>query len=138
MKEQPVATEVSTETSSATKRKAAAGKAGRIAQVIGPVVDVEFDADDLPEILTALEGPSAKERLVLAVQQHLGNNVVRTIAMMSTDGLVRGAEATNTGAPITVPVGKVPLGRMLTAAGSPIDGKEAPKGSARLPIHRPA
>src|SRR3984893_5289110 len=138
MKEQPVATEVSTKTSSTTKGKAAAGKAGRIAQVIGPVVDVEFDADDLPEILTALEVPSAKERLVLEVQQHLGNNVVRTIAMMSTDGLVRGEQVTNTGAPITVPVGKPTLGRMFNVVGDPIDGKEAPPESSRLPIHRPA
>ncbi|HXO67024.1 MAG TPA: F0F1 ATP synthase subunit beta, partial [Candidatus Dormibacteraeota bacterium] len=129
---------MSTKTSSATKGKAAAGKAGRIAQVIGPVVDVEFDADDLPEILTALEVPSAKERLVLEVQQHLGNNVVRTIAMMSTDGLVRGEEVTNTGAPITVPVGKPTLGRMFNVVGDPIDGKEAPPESSRLPIHRPA
>src|ERR1700730_14252381 len=138
MKEQPVATEVSTKTSSTTKGKAAAGKAGRIAQVIGPVVDVEFDADDLPEILTALEVPSAKERLVLEVQQHLGNNVVRTISMQSTDGLVRGEAVTNTGAPITVPVGKPTLGRMLNVVGHTIDGKESPQDSARLPRLRPA
>jgi F-type H+/Na+-transporting ATPase subunit beta len=133
-----VATEVSTKTAGAAKKKAAASKAGRIAQVIGPVVDVEFDADNLPEILTALEVPSAKERLVLEVQQHLGNNVVRTIAMMSTDGLVRGEEVTNTGAPITVPVGKPTLGRMFNVVGDPIDGKDAPTETSRLPIHRPA
>jgi len=75
---------------------------------------------------------------VLEVQQHLGNNVVRTIAMMSTDGLVRGEEVTNTGAPITVPVGKPTLGRMFNVVGDPIDGKEAPPESSRLPIHRPA
>jgi F-type H+/Na+-transporting ATPase subunit beta len=131
-----VATEVSTDT--ASRAKHGAGAPGRIAQVIGPVVDVEFDPNDLPEIMTALEVPSAKDRLVLEVQQHLGNNLVRTIAMQSTDGLVRGGEVTNTGAPITVPVGKDTLGRMFNVVGDPIDGKEAPKEAARLPIHRPA
>jgi len=131
-----VATKVSTDT--ASRAKGGAGAPGRIAQVIGPVVDVEFDPNDLPEIMTALEVPSAKDRLVLEVQQHLGNNLVRTIAMQSTDGLVRGGEVTNTGAPITVPVGKVTLGRMFNVVGDPIDGKEAPKEAARLPIHRPA
>jgi len=127
---------VSTDT--ASRAKGGAGAPGRIAQVIGPVVDVEFDPNDLPEIMTALEVPSAKDRLVLEVQQHLGNNLVRTIAMQSTDGLVRGGEVTNTGAPITVPVGKDTLGRMFNVVGDPIDGKEAPKEAARLPIHRPA
>jgi F-type H+-transporting ATPase subunit beta len=131
-----VATKVSTDT--ASRAKGGAGAPGRIAQVIGPVVDVEFDPNDLPEIMTALEVPSAKDRLVLEVQQHLGNNLVRTIAMQSTDGLVRGGEVINTGAPITVPVGKDTLGRMFNVVGDPIDGKEAPKEAARLPIHRPA
>ena len=131
-----MATEVSTDT--ASRAKGGAGAPGRIAQVIGPVVDVEFDPNDLPEIMTALEVPSAKDRLVLEVQQHLGNNLVRTIAMQSTDGLVRGGEVTNTGASITVPVGKDTLGRMFNVVGDPIDGKEAPKKAARLPIHRPA
>ncbi len=131
-----MATRVSTDT--AGRAKGGAGAPGRIAQVIGPVVDVEFDPNDLPEIMTALEVPSAKDRLVLEVQQHLGNNLVRTIAMQSTDGLVRGGEVINTGAPITVPVGKDTLGRMFNVVGDPIDGKEAPKEAARLPIHRPA
>ncbi len=131
-----MATKVSTDT--ASRAKGGAGAPGRIAQVIGPVVDVEFDPNDLPEIMTALEVPSAKDRLVLEVQQHLGNNLVRTIAMQSTDGLVRGGEVINTGAPITVPVGKDTLGRMFNVVGDPIDGKEAPKEAARLPIHRPA
>jgi F-type H+-transporting ATPase subunit beta len=118
--------------------KHGAGGPGRIAQVIGPVVDVEFDPNDLPEIMTALEVPGARDRLVLEVQQHLGNNLVRTIAMQSTDGLVRGGEVTNTGAPITTPVGKSTLGRMFNVVGDPIDGKDAPKETSRLPIHRPA
>ncbi len=131
-----MATAMSTKKTSDKKQEG--GGDGRIAQVIGPVVDVEFDPNNLPEIMTALEVPSAKERLVLEVQQHLGNNLVRTIAMQSTDGLVRGEAVTNTGAPITVPVGKTTLGRMFNVVGDPIDGKEAPQESARLPIHRPA
>ncbi len=131
-----MATEVSTDTASSARH--GAGAPGRIAQIIGPVVDVEFNPNDLPEIMTALEVPSAKDRLVLEVQQHLGNNLVRTIAMQSTDGLVRGGEVTNTRAPITVPVGKDTLGRMFNVVGDPIDGKDAPKEAARLPIHRPA
>jgi F-type H+-transporting ATPase subunit beta len=131
-----VATELKTEKTSA-KRKEGGGD-GRIAQVIGPVVDVEFEPNELPEIMTALEVPGAKERLVLEVQQHLGNNLVRTIAMQSTDGLVRGEPVTNTGAPIMVPVGKPTLGRMFNVVGDPIDGKDAPEESVRLPIHRPA
>ena len=131
-----MATDLNTDTARGAKH--GAGAPGRIAQVIGPVVDVEFDPNDLPEIMTALEVPSAKDRLVLEVQQHLGNNLVRTIAMQSTDGLVRGGEVTNTGAPITTPVGKSTLGRMFNVVGDPIDGKEAPKEAARLPIHRPA
>ncbi|MHB8509088.1 MAG: F0F1 ATP synthase subunit beta [Candidatus Dormibacteria bacterium] len=112
---------------------------GKILQIIGPVVDVEFPADNVPQIMTALEVPGAPERLVLEVQQHLGNNVVRTIAMQSTDGLVRGAEITNTGAPISVPIGKATLGRMFNVVGDPIDGKDSTSyGNDRLPIHRPA
>jgi F-type H+-transporting ATPase subunit beta len=111
---------------------------GRIVAVIGPVVDVEFKPEEVPEILTALEVPSAADRLVLEVQQHLGNNVVRTISMQSTDGLVRGEVVNDTGSPITVPVGKPTLGRMLNVVGDPIDGKPAPAATAHLPIHRPA
>ena len=111
---------------------------GKILAIIGPVVDVEFEAENIPEIMTALEVPAAEERLVLEVQQHLGNNVVRTIAMQSTEGLVRGSEVTNTGAPITVPVGKATLGRMMNVVGDPIDGKPAVENAPRLPIHRPA
>jgi F-type H+-transporting ATPase subunit beta len=114
------------------------GKIGRITQVIGPVVDVEFERGKVPEIMTALDVARTEGRLVLEVQSHLGNNVVRTIAMQSTDGLMRGTEVKNTGAPITVPVGKPTLGRMFNVVGDPIDGKDAPKDAARLPIHRPA
>jgi F-type H+/Na+-transporting ATPase subunit beta len=101
---------------------------GKIVQVIGPVVDIEFEEGYIPEILTALEirftRPDEKEetRLVCEVQQHLGEDRVRTVAMDSTDGLVRGMKAFNTGKPITIPVGKSVLGRMMNVIGEPIDG----------------
>ncbi|MHB8572702.1 MAG: F0F1 ATP synthase subunit beta [Candidatus Dormibacteria bacterium] len=112
---------------------------GRVSQVIGAVVDVEFDSGNLPEILTALELTGGDgSRLVLEVQQLLGNNTVRTIAMGATDGLRRGVEVTNTGAPIRVPVGKDALGRMFNVIGDTIDGKEAVHAEVSLPIHRSA
>src|SRR5437660_9668753 len=127
----------------AEKKKEKEGKArkarvGRVSQIIGPVVDVTFDTEDLPEIYHALEIDRKGGRLVLEVQQHRGNNVVRTIAMGSTDGLVRGTEAKDSGEPITVPVGKQTLGRMMNVIGEPIDGKGELKSDTHLPIHRPA
>src|SRR5918911_420042 len=115
-------------------------RAGRIDQIIGPVVDVTFETEqDLPEIFHALEIDRGKEgRLVLEVQQHRGNDTVRTIAMGSTDGLERGVEVRDTGAPITVPVGKGTLGRMMNVTGDPIDGKGKIESEGRLPIHRAA
>jgi F-type H+-transporting ATPase subunit beta len=111
---------------------------GKIAQIIGPVVDVEFESD-LPEILTALiVERKGEDDLVLEVQQHLGSRQVRTVAMSSTDGLSRGMEAKNTGAPISVPVGKETLGRMFGVTGKAIDGKEEVKAKQTYPIHRPA
>ena len=112
------------------------GRVGRITQIIGPVVDVAFEAGELPEINHALEIDREGGRLVLEVQQHRGNNVVRTIAMATTDGLVRGTEVKDTGAPIMVPVGKGTLGRMMNVIGEPIDGKGPIKSEGRLPIHR--
>src|SRR5947209_3546472 len=115
------------------------GRVGRVDQIIGPVVDVAFDSEDLPEIYNALEIDRGKAgRVVLEVQQHRGKNIVRTIAMASTDGLVRGHEVKDTGAPITVPVGKGTLGRMMSVIGDPIDGKGELKSDVRLPIHRVA
>src|SRR5437016_5903955 len=127
----------------AEKKKEKEGKArkarvGRVSQIIGPVVDVTFDTEDLPDIYHALEIDRKGGRLVLEVQQHRGNNVVRTIAMGSTDGLVRGTEAKDSGEPITVPVGKQTLGRMMNVIGEPIDGKGELKSDTHLPIHRPA
>src|SRR3981081_3564658 len=111
---------------------------GTVVQVIGAVVDVTFARDRLPDILTALEVDRGKEgRLVLEVQQDLGNATVRTIAMSSTDGLRRGDEVTNTGAPIAVHVGKETLGRMFNVIGDPIDNKPALTGKTS-PIHRKA
>ena len=109
---------------------------GTISQIIGPVVDVKFEGD-LPEIFNALELDHNGSKLVLEVEQHIGLNEVRTIAMSSTDGLVRGQEVADTGAPISVPVGEATLGRMFDVTGAPIDNKEAPK-TETLPIHREA
>lgn len=110
---------------------------GTIKQIIGPVVDVEFN-EALPEIYHALEVANGKDTLVLEVQQHLSGRMVRTVAMSSTDGLQRGVEVKNTGAPISVPVGKESLGRMYNVLGEPIDGLGATKSKTRLPIHRAA
>src|ERR1700758_1796728 len=94
--------------------------AGRITQVIGAVVDVQFDGH-LPEILNALETKNQGQRLVLEVAQHLGESTVRTIAMDTSEGLVRGQEVTNTGHPIAVPVGEGTLGRIINVVGDPVD-----------------
>lgn len=111
--------------------------AGRIAQVIGAVVDVSFEGA-LPEILTALETTVDGRRLVLEVAQHLGENTVRTIAMDSTDGLVRGQPVNNTGQQITVPVGPATLGRIMNVIGEPIDERGPVEATQRAPIHAPA
>ncbi|WP_025270120.1 F0F1 ATP synthase subunit beta [Hippea sp. KM1] len=116
---------------------------GRIVQVIGPVVDVEFESSELPPIYTALkikkediEGATAD--LILEVQQHLGEKRVRTIAMDSTDGLVRGTEVENTGDYITTPVGEPVLGRIMNVVGEPVDEMGPIESSVRWPIHRDA
>jgi F-type H+-transporting ATPase subunit beta len=114
---------------------------GKIVQVIGPVVDVEFEAGNLPRILNALKltNPgisAAKDNLTLEVAQHLGENTVRTIAMDSSDGLVRGMEVRDTGAPIAMPVGPECLGRILNVIGDPVDGLPPPQTKKRAPIHR--
>jgi F-type H+-transporting ATPase subunit beta len=114
--------------------KTVTGK-GRIVQIMGPVVDVSFAGGQLPRTYDALEFAREGGRLVLEVEQDLGNGVVRTIAMDSTDGLRRGDEVVATGQPITVPVGEVTLGRMFNVIGDPIDGMPAPDAE-RHPIHR--
>ncbi|MFH1173003.1 MAG: F0F1 ATP synthase subunit beta [bacterium] len=110
---------------------------GNIKQVIGPVVDVYF-ADQLPAIYNALTVKNGQEVLTLEVQQHLGNNQVRAVAMGSTDGLSRGLAVTDTGQPITVPVGAQTLGRMFGVLGQPLDDKEEVETKVRWPIHRAA
>ena len=114
-----------------------ANAVGKISQVIGAVVDVEFEGN-IPDILNAIEVDNNGNRLVLEVAQHLGESTVRTIAMDSTEGLVRGTKATDTGAPITVPVGPETLGRILNVIGEPVDEGEAVKSDTHFPIHRPA
>lgn len=112
---------------------------GKIVQVIGPTVDIRFD-EHLPEILNGIHisNKEAGTTVVCEVAQHLGNNIVRTIAMSSTDGLVRGVDAIDTGAPISVPVGRETLGRMFNMLGNPIDGKGAFEAKQTANIHQPA
>ena len=107
---------------------------GTVVQVIGAVIDVEFSKEELPKIYDALVVKEAD--LILEVQQQLGDGVVRTIAMGITEGLKRGAEAENTGEPVTVPVGEKTLGRILNVLGKPIDGKGEVGEKERMPIHR--
>ncbi len=116
---------------------------GKVTQVLGPVVDVEFPPGDLPQIYTALKvtNPSlgkGEGNLVLEVAQHLGENTVRTIAMDSTDGLARGVPVRSTGSPIVMPVGKATLGRILNVIGEPVDEKGPVKATEHWPIHRAA
>src|SRR6187551_3096853 len=110
---------------------------GTIAQVIGAVVDVAFESD-LPAILTALETFNNGQRLVLEVAQHLGENAVRTIAMDTTEGLVRGAEVTDLGTAITVPVGEATLGRIMNVIGEPIDEAGPIASTDKREIHQDA
>ena len=111
---------------------------GTVIQVVGPVLDIRFPEENLPQLLSAIEVKQDDRVVVAEVAQHIGDNVVRCIAMSSTDGLQRGIEAVDTGSPITVPVGEECLGRVFNLLGQPIDNKEAPKAQERWPIHRPA
>jgi len=116
---------------------------GTIIQVIGPVVDILFENNYLPKIFNALKIPrtntdGVKDDLIVEVQQHLGEDKVRAVAMDTTDGLVRGMEAFDTGEPISVPVGPETLGRLINVIGNPIDGKGPINTNQRYPIHRPA
>jgi len=111
---------------------------GKIKQVIGPVVDIEFPAGQLPDIYNAIEIRENKLNIVLEAMQHLGNNKVRCIALSSTDGLSRNMTAQDTGSAVTMPVGRVTLGRMFNVVGETIDGGEPVVAEERLPIHRPA
>jgi len=110
---------------------------GKVVQVIGPVLDVEFEPEQLPELYNAVTVKVDSGQLVAEVEQHIGRNQVRAVAMSSTDGIVRGMEVVDTGQPITVPVGKPALGRILNVIGEPVDeGPPIPKDAERWPIHR--
>jgi F-type H+-transporting ATPase subunit beta len=113
------------------------GAKGKVVQVIGTVVDVEFPPDQLPTVYNAVEIDNAGQTIVAEVQQHLGNNWVRTLTMMGTDGLRRGAVVTDTGQPIAVPVGPGTLGRLFDVLGNPLDSMGVIDAADRWPIHRP-
>ena len=116
---------------------ATADATGKVIQITGPVVDIEFPAGGLPAIFNAVEiQREGQDPLVCEVQQHLGNNWVRAVAMTTTDGLARGVHVRDTGAAITVPVGEVTLGRVFDVLGHAIDGKGAVNAEKMLPIHR--
>src|SRR5262245_6733541 len=112
---------------------------GKVVQVIGPTVDVAFDPEKLPKLLNAIKIEDQEKgiRLTIEAALHVGDNIVRCVAMSSTDGLVRGMPAVDTGAPISVPVGEVGLGRIFNLLGEPIDGKGPVKTDTSYPIHRP-
>src|SRR6185295_8245415 len=130
----------------AISRRSEVVSVGKVIQVIGPVVDVEFPPGQLPAIYNALrmELPEDKKtgrpeiRVTLEVAQHLGENRVRGVAMSTTDGLVRGMEVKDTGAPISVPVGRETLGRLINVLGEPVDERGPLKTKKTYPIHRPA
>ena len=111
---------------------------GTVVQIMGPVLDIRFEEDQLPSLLNAIEVPNGDKTIIAEVAQHIGDNVVRCIAMSSTDGLQRGTEVTDTGAPISVPVGEECLGRVFNLLGQPIDNKPDVATQERWPIHRPA
>ena len=111
---------------------------GTVVQAIGPVLDIRFPSDAMPQLLNAIEIEHDGKKLVAEVAQHIGDDVVRCIAMSSTDGLQRGVPATDTGSPITVPVGEACLGRIFNLLGEPVDNGSAPEAGERWPIHRPA
>ena len=109
---------------------------GTVVQVIGPVLDIKFPDGQLPSLLNAIRVENGGKSLIVEVSQHIGDNVVRCIAMSSTDGLVRGAKAVDTGGPISVPVGRECLGRIFNLLGEPVDNLPAPETAERWPIHR--
>ena len=111
---------------------------GKVIQVTGPVLDIRFGEGELPELLNAIEITLEGRKLIAEVAQQIGDDVVRCVAMSSTDGLVRGTEAVDLGGPITVPVGEQCLGRIFNLLGEPVDNQPAPENTERWPIHRPA
>ena len=124
------------------ERSQGTGAKGRIVRVVGAVVDVEFPPDQMPSIYNALTvdvtTPAGAFSTVLEVETQLPGDIVRTVAMTSTDGLVRGVEAVDTGAPMMMPVGQATLGRIWNVMGEPVDGKPMPTDVEWMPIHHPA
>src|SRR5882762_7417619 len=128
---------MATRTKADPNKAAVATNTGRVVQVIGPVLDVEFEPEHLPELYNALIVELEGRRVVVEVQQHIGRNQIRAVAMSPTDGVVRGMPAVDTGQAITVPVGKPALGRILNVVGEPVDeGLPIPADAERWPIHR--
>ncbi|MBR6443870.1 MAG: F0F1 ATP synthase subunit beta, partial [Firmicutes bacterium] len=111
---------------------------GIIHQIIGPVVDIKFDPDEMPELLNAIEIEFEGRRIVAETAQHMGDDVARCVALSSTDGLKRGMEATDTGGPIEVPVGREVLGRLFNVIGETIDDAGPVETATKASIHRPA
>jgi F-type H+-transporting ATPase subunit beta len=111
---------------------------GKIVQVIGPVIDVKFEAGKLPEIYNAVKVQAGDREIICEIEQHLGEDTVRTVAMTATDGLVRGMDVIDTGMAIAAPVGKGALGRIINVTGEPVDERGPVKADAQWPIHRPA
>ena len=111
---------------------------GSVVSIVGPVLDIKFPSQSLPNLLNAIEIEHEGRTVTVEVAQHIGDDIVRCIAMSSTDGLVRGLKAVDTGGPITVPVGKETLGRIFNLLGDPVDNKPAPEAKERWPIHRAA
>ena len=111
---------------------------GKVVQIIGPVLDIKFSAENLPNLLNAVEVNAGDRKVVAEVSQHVGDDTVRCISMSSTDGLIRGMDAVDTGNPISVPVGRATLGRLFNVLGETIDMKEPVKTEEKLPIHRQA
>ncbi|MCR1935577.1 F0F1 ATP synthase subunit beta [Clostridium tepidum] len=111
---------------------------GKVIQIIGPVIDIKFDSENLPDLFNALEINAGDKKVIAEVEQHIGDDTVRAISMESTEGLKRGMEALDTGKPVSVPVGKEVLGRLFNVLGNPIDGAGEFKAEQSYPIHRPA
>ncbi len=111
---------------------------GSVVSIVGPVLDIKFPSQSLPNLLNAIEIEHEGRKVTVEVAQHIGDDIVRCIAMSSTDGLVRGLKAVDTGGPITVPVGKETLGRIFNLLGDPVDNQPAPEAKERWPIHRSA
>ncbi len=111
---------------------------GKVIQIIGPIIDIKFDSENLPDLFNALEINAGDRKVIAEVEQHIGDDTIRAIAMEDTEGLKRGMEALDTGKSVSVPVGKEVLGRLFNVLGKPIDGAGEFTSEESYPIHRPA